>query len=150
VLSWLTSLPTLQAITLMLVRFPLLEKRVGPPSACISIVEVNTLILVLQRHFGRWLLGTSTTAAAFRLGLFCLYWCTYVAIRLVLHPYILYAVVTEYAGFMGAYDAALVTLLIVLLCVFNVALLGKQLMDYHNGVPLPGSPRKREDEHSRR
>eukprot|EP01047_Picozoa_sp_COSAG01_P114250 COSAG01_NODE_42926_length_435_cov_0.633929_2_plen_31_part_01 len=31
----------------MLARFPLLEKRVGPPAACISIVEVNTLILVL-------------------------------------------------------------------------------------------------------
>eukprot|EP01043_Picozoa_sp_COSAG02_P026836 COSAG02_NODE_1557_length_11939_cov_343.602872_11_plen_186_part_00 len=129
----------------MLARFPLLEKRVGPPAACISIVEVNTLILVLQRHFGPWLLGTSTAAVALRPGMFYLYWSTYVAIRLVLHPYILYVVVTEYTRFMGAYDAVLVALLLVLLCIFNVGLLGKQLSDHFNGVPLPGSPRKRED-----
>jgi hypothetical protein len=138
-----------QGVTLMLARFPLLEKRLALPSSGMSIVEVNTLILVLQRHFGPWLLGTSAAAAVLRPGLFYLYWSTYVAIRLVLHPYIAYKAATEYTGFMGVYDAALLTLLVALLCTFNVGLLGKQLMDYRNGVPLPGSLRKRESDDKR-
>ena len=119
------------------------------PSSGMSIVEVNTLILVLQRHFAPWLLGTSTAAAVLRPGLFYLYWSTYVAIRLALQPYIAYKTVTEYTAFMGVYDAALVTILVALLCVFNVGLLGKQLIDFRNGVPLPGSLRKRESDDKR-
>ena len=133
----------------MLARFPLLNKRLGPAASCISIVELNTLILVLQRHFAPWLLGTSILATVLRPGVFYLYWSTYVAIRLALHPYILYKTVTELTEFMGVYDAALVILLLVLLCLFNVGLLGKQLIDYRNGAPLPGSPRKRDGEGNR-
>ena len=77
------------------------------------------------------------------------YWSTYVAIRLVLHPYIAYKAATEYTGFMGVYDTALLTSLLALLCTFNVGLLGKQLMDYRNDVPLPGSLRKRESDDKR-
>lgn len=131
----------------MLVRFPLLQKQMGPAAACISVVEVNTLILVFQRHFGPWLLGPSTAAAVVRPGMLYLYWSTYVTIRLGLHPYTTYRVATEFRVLLGFYDTVLVVLLLLLLCLFNVGLLVKQLMDFWNGDPLPGSPRKRASEH---
>ena len=125
---------------MMMVRFPLLDARLAPSAACISIVEFNTLILVAQRHFAPWLLGTGLAATVLRPVIFCLYWSTYLAIRFGLHPYMAYLIPTTLP--MGVYDTVLVASLLALLCVFNAVLFGKQLMDIWSGVALPGSPRK--------
>eukprot|EP01046_Picozoa_sp_COSAG06_P010550 COSAG06_NODE_577_length_14043_cov_5.505952_12_plen_94_part_00 len=92
----------------MMVRFPLLDARLAPAAACISIVEFNTLILVAQRHFAPWLLGTSLAATVLRPVIFCLYWSTYLAIRFGLHPYMAYLIPTTLP--MGVYDTVRKTL----------------------------------------
>jgi hypothetical protein len=100
-------------------------------SACVAIVEVNTVILVARRHFAGFLIldepGTSLGALArstARQGLSALYWSSFLSIRFGVHPYMVHVALTMAAPLA---ERLLVGGLLALLCVFSLVLLSKQV-----------------------
>jgi hypothetical protein len=104
-------------------------------TACVAIVEVNTVILVGRRHFAAFLLqpavapGSSNSAASLarsvsRQSLSVLYWSSFFVIRFCIHPYMV--VLSIYLP-VPLVERLLLVGLLSLLCLFSVVLLVKQV-----------------------
>ena len=112
-------------VTLLLTRVPLLEPRLAVPSSCLSVVELETLLLVGQRHWAPWLLNSGPAGAAAARCLNLAYWLSFFAIRLALHPYVAMFVIPNLG--LGLADAVLSQTLTVVLVLFNLALFAKNV-----------------------